>query len=534
MTKVLMISTIASDGTSFYRAWGPYLRIKDLELIEFTGDINWNKLIDIDIAVVQRPPDQYFVKVIVELKRLNIPIILDYDDAILDVEISNPVHEFYQEDEKRAAMLECIRLADVVTVSTRDLRENLLSYVPEANIIVIENAIDDYMFDLSPNYTQRNKTIAIRGGSSHQEDWGLYKNAIIEIIKENPGYTLSVLGYHPEWLREIPNNQIRLYQFEAIANYFEKLMELKPEIAIVPLVDSKFNRCKSNIAFQEFTVAGAAVLASALPEFRTPGCLLFENAAQLKQSLKLLIDSETSRVLLYREAIHSIPRLSQVNEKRKDIIEQLVTSRKKKAPITINRGTTATDKQFHDHELAYGYTQGFENHDKLSQNIANYFIKEFNPSFVLELGSGTGGVLLHLLKRNVNAYGFEINPHSVEYFQERYPVYKHQIIHADIISEPILTNGNGDLVYSIEVFEHINMPEEWWNTFLTDLSKKFKHFYFSSTPYYSTESFDRWWGHSNIRTNGTWVRLFEANGWKFVGQPRVATTWDLLFRSASI
>lgn len=529
-----MISTIASDGTSLYRAWGPYLRIKDIELIEFTGDINWNKLIDIDIAVIQRPPDQYFVKVAQELKRLNIPIIVDFDDSILEVEPTNPVYEFYQEDEKRAAMLECIRLADVVTVSTRDLKDNLLSYVPEAKIVVVENAIDDYMFDLTPSFHKRNKTIALRGGSSHQEDWGLYKDAIIEIIKENPDYTLSVLGYHPEWLRAIPNNQIRLYQFESIANYFEKLMELKPEIAIVPLVDSRFNRCKSNIAFQEFTVAGATVLASALPEFRTPGCLVFDSSTQLKNATQLLIDSETARRMLYREAIDSIPRLSQVNEKRRDLIEQLVTSRRKKAPITIERGSSANDQQFHDHELAYGYTQGFENHDKLSLNIANYFIKEFNPSFVLELGCGTGGTLLHLLKRNVNGYGFEINSCSVKYFHERYPVYKNQVIQADITKEPIEAEGTGDLVYSIEVFEHINMPEEWWNTFLTDLSKKFKHFYFSSTPYYSTESFDKWWGHTNIRTNSTWVRLFEANGWKFVGQPRVATTWDLLFKSTAV
>src|SRR6185369_17695771 len=128
MMKVLMISVIASDGTSLMRAFGPYLRIKDIELVEFTGDINWNKLIDIDVAVVQRPPDQYFVKVLQELKRLNIPIITEYDDGIFDLEPKNPVYEFYQEDEKIAAMKECLRLANVVTVSTQGLKDNLLSH----------------------------------------------------------------------------------------------------------------------------------------------------------------------------------------------------------------------------------------------------------------------------------------------------------------------------------------------------------------------------------------------------------------------
>jgi len=532
MTKILMISTIASDGTSYYRAWGPYLRIEDAELIEFSGDINWNKLIGIDVAVVQRPPDQYFVKVIQELKRLNIPIILDYDDAIMDVEITNPVHEFYQEDEKRAAMLECIRLADVVTVSTQALRDNLLSYVPEARIVVIQNATDDYFFDLTPSDHIRNKTIAIRGGSSHSEDWGLYKDAIIEIMEEHPDYTLSVLGYHPEWLRAIPNNQLRLYQFESIANYFEKLMELKPEIAIAPLVDSKFNRCKSNVAFQEFTVAGATVIATDLPEFNIPGCLTFNSSDHLKNQVRKLIQMPGFRESLYRDALNHVPRLSHVNEHRKDIIEELIASRKKKGPL-LRILPPATDKQFHDHELAYGYTQGFENHDKLSERLADYFINSFNPTSALELGCGTGGTLLHLLKRNVNAFGFEINPYSVQYFKDRYPVYRDQVLLTDITKEPVENNGIGDLVYSIEVFEHIAMPEEWWNGYLTDLSKKFKNFYFSSTPYYTVESFDAFWGHINIRTNGAWCRLFEANGWKFVGQPRMATNWDLLFKSTN-
>lgn len=531
-TKVLMIATIASDGTSLMRAWGPYLRMNDTELIEFSGDINWNKLIDIDVAVIQRPPDQYFVKVMQELKRLNIPLIVEYDDGIFDIEPKNPVYEFYQEDEKIAAMMECLRLADVVTVSTRALKDNLLSYIPDLRIEVIPNAVDDYLFDVNPSYHDRNKIIMLRGSASHEDDWALYKDGILDVMKQHSDYKLAVMGYHPQWLREIRNEQLRLYQFEAIPNYFEKLMELKPEIGIVPLVNSKFNLCKSNLAWMEMTLAGATVLASDLPEFNVPGCTVFDSNEYLEKTVSLMIGNPELRLSLYEESIENLPKLSQINEKRKDLIEELVISRKKKAPITMVL-PPATDQQFHDHELAYGYTQGFENYDKLSERVANYFIQTFDPKSTLELGCGTGGTLLHLLKRNVNAFGFEINPHSVQYFKDRYPVYREQVLLTDITKEPVENNGIGDLVYSIEVFEHITMSEDWWNTYLTDLSKKFKNFYFSSTPYYSVESFDNYWGHINIRTNSTWCKLFEANGWKFVGQPRIATTWDLLFKSVN-
>src|SRR5690606_16489316 len=94
-----------------------------------------------------------------------------------------------------------------------------------------------------------------------------------EILNRYPDWKLAVMGYHPEWLKEIPDSQLQLHEFLDVPTYFENLMHLRPMVGLVPLTGSEFNKSKSNIAAQEFTMAGAAVIASPLPEFKIPGVL---------------------------------------------------------------------------------------------------------------------------------------------------------------------------------------------------------------------------------------------------------------------
>jgi hypothetical protein len=87
---------------------------------------------------------------------------------------------------------------------------------------------------------------------------------------------------------------------------------------------------------------------------------------------------------------------------------------------------------------------------------------------------------------------------------------------------------------SIEVFEHINMPEEWWISFLTDLSTKFRYFYFTSTPYSDPEAFMSFWHHVAVKRTTDWIKMFKATGWQFVSNPKVITSWDCFFKSKNL
>lgn len=53
-----------------------------------------------------------------------------------------------------------------------------------------------------------------------------------------------------------------------IFGYFQRLIQLKPHFVVFPLEDNTFNRCKSNIAAIEATVAGAVCISpDYMPEF---------------------------------------------------------------------------------------------------------------------------------------------------------------------------------------------------------------------------------------------------------------------------
>lgn len=529
-TRILIICANPQDGTSFYRGWGPFSKLDNVELV-FSKDLSWPVLSTVDILFFQRPSAQVNVQMIADAKRFHVPVWSDWDDDGFHLEETNPAYDYFSNDEKQAALRELLRISDVCSVSTHHLKEVFLREVPTANIVVVPNAVDDSLFSLKPSYHKRNKIISLRGGSSHEADWGQYKDTILRVAKRCPNWTWAIMGYHPEWFNEIEN--IQIYEFADIPMYFEKLMELRPSIAIVPLVDSLFNRSKSNIAFQEFTLAGAAVLASDLPEFKVPGCATFKDGIELTLELEKHIEVPEFCIEDYETALKHLPILGFVNEQRKDIIEKLLTGKKKFHPIKKDI-QIFTDKQFHDYELAYGMTPDLEAYQELNEKTAKWIVDTMNPKSALELGCGVGGTMIELLKKGVNVVGFEMNPHSVQYFKEHYPVYQNQIILTDITKEPIDNDSVGDLVYSIECFEHITMPEEWWSNYLTELSKKFRYFYFTSTPFHSIESFDRIWGHCNIRIMSRWKKLFEDNGWECISNPRIAVLWDLHFKSKNV
>lgn len=521
-----------SDGTSLYRSQ-PYKRIKGLELVPYLvtkDNFTWADIYDINICFFQRPSNQIEVRTIDACKKMNKPIIVDYDDYTLEINNkSNPAVEHYDKDSVKACIKECLRLADIITVSTEGLKQAFLEHVPTANIVVIPNAVDDELFDLKPSLHERRKIIAMRGAGSHKYDWEAYKPGILQLLRDNPDYQLAVMGYHPEWLREVPTTQILYYEFTDIQTYLHTLMRLRPKLFIVPLVDDKFNRCKSAIGLYEGVLAGAVVCSPKLPEFVNYGSEWFTgNEDLVKTSSNLLrVDNDW----LYSFQLSKVPRLSKVNELRKDIIENLKPG-KYKPTMPVLR--VATDQEFNDYELSRGHNIEDQSYAQGHTKAVEWIVKTVNPKTAIEYGSGMGATLLFMLKAGIMAYGLEINPNSVEYFQEHYPMYKDQVKLVDFLKEPIESDEPCDLGLSIEVFEHIKMDEGEWDKFILSLSKLHRKFYFSSTPYHTTEEFDHFWGHINIRRTTDWVKLFERNGWKLINHPRVLTNWDCLFESTNV
>jgi len=529
--RILLHCPDKSDGTSLVRGYGPYSKLK-VDLVEAPEKklINWTHLNNVDVVIFQRPASQLDVLQIETCKRFNKPVIIDYDDNSWEVDETNPAADFFKREAIYAAVRECVNLADIVTVSTHGLKEAVLEQCPNADVRVVPNAIDDGIFSFEPSFITRNKTILMRGAGSHKKDWEMYKEGVLKILENHPDYTLSVMGFHPEWLRQIPENQIRYYRFTDLPTYFHTLMDIRPEIMIVPLEHTKFNLSKSAIALFEGVLAGAAVLATNLPEFIDYRAIPFNsNESLVSLAGELLTDKELQEDT-YLKQLSCIPKLSEVNELRLDILEEIVTQTEKYSPKPpVHK--TATDYEFYQYTLAHGHTSEDPVYQKSHEELATYLINTIRPKVAVEYGCGAGGTILELLKKGVVAKGLELNPYAVNHFKEHYPMYENMIHQVDFTKEPIELSEVTDLGISIECFEHVSMPEDWWDTFIGDLATKYRYFYFTSTPYSDTESFESFWGHINVRRTTAWIDLFTRNGWEFKGNPRALVSWDCLFKS---
>lgn len=523
--KVLMFASNPVDGTSFYRGWGAWSRVPNVELTPYCGQKDWPDLIGFDAAVFQRPASQFGVRMIEVMKTNKIPVIVDYDDDVFNVPEDNQVFDYYNREDIIASVKACFNLADIVTVSTPALRDSILTHCPDAKITVIPNAIDDKRFKFKRDH-KRDKSILMRGAGSHGKDWGQYEEELVRWFNSHPDWTLQVMGFTPHWLNQIKN--IKCYEFLDIPHYFELLETLNPSLMLVPLEDTLFNRSKSNCSQLEGLIAGAPCFASDLPEFAYA-----EKFSTSDELITLLDDIAVSTAwydnyleIIYKTQLKFAPLLSQVNEQRLDILETIKSERKVRK--------VATDLEFHEYALSHGLSNDYPDHDSQTDKITKYVVDTFNPRFVMELGAGNGGLLYKLLQKGIVAYGLEINPHEAAYFQNRYPVYAKQMIVGDITTEPLVVDEPGDLVISVEVFEHIDKPDEWWVAYLGDLATKFRNFYFTSTPFHYIEEQDVFWGHRNIKLQSQWRSLFENAGWLYIDNPRILANWDLLFKSTKV
>lgn len=264
MIRILLLCPNPNDGTSYYRGIGPFMRLqKDYRDVavyttpELDFDNNWSALSAADIVILQRPFHNTHVKWARAVRRAGIPLWVDYDDDHLNLAFENPAYDLFMNDETRKNTEECLRLADVVTVSTQVLKDLYGSH--NSNVIVIPNAIDDAIYGNRPS-PPRKKLVVWRGGQGHERDLDSVSQDLIEVSHdpEFADWTFHFVGARP-WrlIEKMRDSNTHWSPGEPVMTYLEKLWQMRASVVICPLVDDAFNRAKSNIVALEALYAGA-------------------------------------------------------------------------------------------------------------------------------------------------------------------------------------------------------------------------------------------------------------------------------------
>lgn len=179
-------------------------------------------------------------------------IVADFDDFI-EVNEDNPnkmEHEISQASEVLKILA---TIADMVTCTNNTLAKKLKKY--NENVVVLPNYMDLERWE-KPYLKNDTGYINIgwAGGMSHYNDLEMIVEPLKRILAEFPNVRLYIVGEWRarKWFEGVKNVEVMLATpFDA---YPTRLAGLRLDIGLAPLLDNEFNKCKSNIKWQEYSI----------------------------------------------------------------------------------------------------------------------------------------------------------------------------------------------------------------------------------------------------------------------------------------
>lgn len=268
-----------ADVVSYYRGAGPLTSLpKDCGWqVRFVDkSASWVDVVSTDAVFMLRPTIDVFVSLFNTAKEANIPVWVDYDDELLNIPRSNPVYKTYQDQGLRRNIQGFLANADVVTVSTTALANSYASHL-KLPARILRNAWNCRTQCRIPT-ANSSKNILWRGSATHDEDIDYHLPAIKAIAEKHPTWNWFFVG-HAFWKLEqvIDADRLKFIGPSDFLTYWRFASNaIQPAVAVVPLKDNRFNRCKSNIAWIEGTWLGAAVVAPDMEEWRHDGASLYD------------------------------------------------------------------------------------------------------------------------------------------------------------------------------------------------------------------------------------------------------------------
>ena len=321
MIKIKICDLAPRSACSYYRSLGPLSKLNKINpeiSVEYLEAVSWTALSDADILFLARPVSPEYIEAIELAQSFGVKVWSDFDDALDVLPDDNPGKPYFCSDQIVKNLKIAIKHSEIVTVSTQALKDLYSPLNPY--IHVVENAFNDYNYPFKKRENKSNY-ISWRGSATHRNDLLSIRNSLKEIAEKNKEWFFAWIGGGDLWYLSTGENTVFFGEVE-IVRYNRLLYNLQPAIHISPLMDTPFNRCKSNISWLESTWAGAPCLAPKIPEFEKPGCVNYtDNFGYL---LEKLIKSRTFRQENYLQSFEYIKNnllLSQINKKRIEIIE---------------------------------------------------------------------------------------------------------------------------------------------------------------------------------------------------------------------
>lgn len=257
------------DACALWRLFMPHLAMPGSGFYCFAQKPAFELIAQYDVAIVQRcctASQQQFIN---NAAMLGMKVIYDLDDDVWDLPPYNPAHAMLSQF--RQGFTNCIRMVDLVTVSTQTLaktvRRNVKMMVngrtgKEIQIAVCENKLLESLF-VPPVMPSKTKTVIGWGGSSsHIGDLELVLEGVKEAAKL-PDVVVEFRGCDippGSGLTQLSNFRHKYWM--PVSEYGGRMPLWGWNIALAPVTDHPFNASKSCIKMIEAAYCHVPCLAS--------------------------------------------------------------------------------------------------------------------------------------------------------------------------------------------------------------------------------------------------------------------------------
>jgi len=279
----------------------------------------------VDVVIVERlwRPDitlNLAEQLIESVRRQKARLIYSIDDNLLDLEPDEVMPGFPSLEQKMVVRL-FTREANGVLVATERLKERLARL--NQNIIVIPNALDERLFikrekiDRKKSHYPKGKKkiIGYMGTFTHDADLMMILQSLRTILRKHSDVELEIIGGIADQATAqtlfsgLPVRFVNVRKYAEYPRFMRWMAEnVRWDLALAPLEDNRFTRCKSDIKFLDYSILGIAGLYSRVPAYENTvrhletGYLVDNSVKAWTEALEYLMTNQYLRDKLAKKA----------------------------------------------------------------------------------------------------------------------------------------------------------------------------------------------------------------------------------------
>lgn len=251
---------LAADyfGCGWYRCQVPGVELKKRgHTVVMDHRIRAGEFEKYDVLVFQRQWKPEAISLIQTANSLGKMTVFELDDNIWHIHKTNPGYEYWQDSKHLIGAQEVMAECKAITTTTKPLADEMSKY--NENVYVLPNMMPEKFWEVKKPKRDDDKIVVGWAGSMHHwDDLLLLSGSIEQLLDQYPNVEFQIAGASEYPYRK--HKQIKGMKAVKLEAYPSLLASF--DIGLAPLVDTLFNRCKSDLKFLEYGMVSVAMVAS--------------------------------------------------------------------------------------------------------------------------------------------------------------------------------------------------------------------------------------------------------------------------------